>query len=344
MCDVAIQTSLDLYNAKLCRKPIKYSSHDILSFIGTISTESSDTYLNLVIRGVLFITYYHHFDTDLLILIQSSEQYPKLYKLIRVNYFSTVLSNIVITEYGNTPPQFNDILHNIINYIYEHSYDDNMCMQVLKGLKNKYGQLPKSLIIYLLSGEVSVSDMIKNKLYVDYKKYKFRNIIRKQLTDTFSEFTKDAEQIAIRIERSCYNKAIDQCKESSESYVRQWDSKRWIELYSEKTGTIFKHIDLNSTVVKIYGSLIPKILSNEINIDNIGYMTESELCPAANQDIRDNINFRMNQKIEIKTSTMFKCPACGVNKCTYEAKQLRSADEAINYICVCISCKKQFKV
>jgi DNA-directed RNA polymerase subunit M/transcription elongation factor TFIIS len=347
MGDVAIQTTLDIYNqknGKLFNKLIKYNAQDILSFIKTISTDLSDKYLNFVIRSVLYIAYYHHFDDDLFTLIISetnppSEHYTKLCKLIRVNYFNTVLSKLVISEYGHIPSNFNDILYSIIDYT-----DDITNMKVLKGLRNKYGQLPKSLIIYLINGDVSVSDMIKNKLYTDYKKYKFRNIIRKQLTDIFSKFSKDAEQIAIRIERSCYNKAIDQCKESSESYVRQWDSATWINLYSAKTAIVLKHIDYDSTVVEMYGSLIPKILSNEINIDTIGYMTESELCPIANQDIRDNINFRMNQKIEIKTSTMFKCPKCGVKKCTYESKQLRSADEAISYVCICINCSSQFVV
>ena len=342
MYDTVIQTTLDIYNAKSSLKQIKYNVQDILSFIKTINENFT---VDLVIRCVLYITYYNHFDDDLFMLIVSdtnSDTYSKLCKLIRVNYFNAILSKQILAEYGTIPSHLHDILYSIIDYTYV-AENDIVCMQVLKGLKNKYGQLPKSLIIYILNGDVLVSDMIKNKLYTDYKKYKFRNIIRTQITNIISKFNNtNAEQISIRIERSCYNKAIDQCKESSESYIRQWDSSMWINLYSAKTGIVIKHIDPESTVVKQYGSLMPKILSNEINIDNIGYMSEHELCPIANQGIRDNINHRMNQKIEIKTSTMFKCPKCGARDAEYKSVQLRGPDEPATYVCRCNKCKSRF--
>jgi DNA-directed RNA polymerase subunit M/transcription elongation factor TFIIS len=349
MYNTVIRTTLDIYNRKYAKsslKQIKYNVQDILSFINDNTlVENDDKYSDLVIRCVLYITYYQHFEDDLFVLMVSdtnSDTYIKLCKLVRVNYFNAILSKLILAEYGNIPSHLNDILYTIIDCTYTHE-SDNVCMQVLKGLRNKYGQLPKSLIIYVINGDVLVSDMIKNKIYTDYKKYKFRNIIRKQITDIISKFNNtNAEQIAIRIERSCYNKAIDQCKESSESYIRQWDSSMWINLYSAKTGIVIKHIDPESTVVEQYGSLIPKILSNEINIDNIGYMSEQELCPIANQGIRDNINHRMNQKIEIKTSTMFKCPKCGARDAEYKSVQLRGPDEPTTYVCRCNKCRSQF--
>jgi DNA-directed RNA polymerase subunit M/transcription elongation factor TFIIS len=162
------------------------------------------------------------------------------------------------------------------------------------------------------------------------------------MTDIISKFSKDAETIASRIERSCYNKAIDQCKSSSESYVRQWDSSMWINVYSAKTGIIFTYIDPESTVVKKYGNIIYKILSNEINMDDIGYMSEHELCPIANEHIRADITRRMNQKVEVKTTNMFKCPKCGTRDAEYKEVQLRGIDEPTTYKCKCNKCKTQF--
>ena len=343
MCEIAIQTALDVYNRKLDKcKPINYNVQEIIVYLHNISFDGSSSYIDLVIRCVLYIEYYHKFDIDLLTLI-TSDSHTELHKHIDVNYFKHELMKIVRSEYG-TDIDFTDLLYNIIECIYNTTLDDigNVCMHVLKGLKNRYGQLPKSLIIYLINKEVTVEDVIKNKLYIEYKKYKFRNIIRTKMTEIISKFSKNAESIAMRIERSCYNKAIDQCKSSSESYVRQWDSNMWINLYSAKTGIILTYIDPDSIIVEKYGNIIHKILSNEINMDNIGYMSENELCPIANEQIRIDINRRMNQKVETRSSNMFKCPKCGARDAEYKSVQLRGPDEPTTYVCRCNKCRTQF--
>ena len=344
MYENIIQTALDVYNKKISNKKISYNARELVDYLYNISSPAiNNQYIDLVIRCVLYISYYHKFNTNLFTLI-SSESHIELYKYIHVNYFENELLSIIKAEYIIIPSTYNELLYNLIDCIYNST--DNIgliCMQVLKGLKNKYGQLPKSLIIYLINKEVTIEDIIKNKLYIEYKKYKFRNIIRNRMTDIISKFSKDAEFISARIERSCYNKAIDQCKASSESYVRQWDSSMWINLYSAKTGIIFTHIDPDSLIVEKYGNIIHKILSNEINMDNIGYMSETELCPIANEQIRNDIIHRMNQKIEVKSTNMFKCPKCGARDAEYKEVQLRCADEPRTFVCRCNKCKSQFK-
>lgn len=352
MYENVIQTALDVYNKKISNKKISYNARELSDYLYNISNTTilssnlvNNRYLDLVIRCVLYISYYNKFNTDLFTLI-SSDSHIELYKYIYVNYFENELLSIIQSEYVIIPSTYNELLYNLIDCIYNNTDSQNIvliCMQVLKGLKNKYGQLSKSLIIYLINKEVTIEDIIKNKRYVEYKKYKFRNIIRNRMTDIISKFSKDAEFISARIERSCYNKAIDQCKASSESYVRQWDSSMWINLYSAKTGIIFTHIDPDSLIVEKYGNIIHKILSNEINMDNIGYMSETELCPIANERIRNDIIHRMNQKIEVKSTNMFKCPKCGARDAEYKEVQLRSADEPTTYVCRCNKCKSQFK-
>ena len=96
MYDTVIQTTLDIYNAKSSLKQIKYNVQDILSFIKTINENFT---VDLVIRCVLYITYYNHFDDDLFMLIVSdtnSDTYSKLCKLIRVNYFNAILSKQIL--------------------------------------------------------------------------------------------------------------------------------------------------------------------------------------------------------------------------------------------------------
>ena len=341
MYDSAIQAALDTYHSKKSNKLICYNVEEIVAYLNVIS---NNNYLDLVIRCVLYISYYNKFDVDLFVLI-ISDSHIELHKHIYVNYFEHDLLSIINAEYKTIPSDYVKLLYNLVEYIYNNTDYPNIgyvCKQVIKGLKNRYGQLPKSLIIYLINKEVTIEDLITNKLYIEYKKYKFRNIIRVQMTDIISKFSKDAEMIAARIERSCYNKAIDQCKLSSESYVRQWDSSMWINVYSAKTGIIFTHMDPDSTVVKKYGNIIYKILSNEINIDNIGYMSEYELCPIANEKIRIDINNRMNQKVEVRSSNMFKCPKCGTRDAEYKSVQLRGPDEPTTYVCRCNKCKQSF--
>ena len=48
------------------------------------------------------------------------------------------------------------------------------------------------------------------------------------------------------------------------------------------------------------------------------------------------------QKIEIKTSTMFKCPKCGARDAEYKSVQLRGPDEPATYVCRCNKCKSRF--
>lgn len=89
--------------------------------------------------------------------------------------------------------------------------------------------------------------------------------------------------------------------------------------------------------------LIIKVINGELPPEKMFTMTLDEMVPAANEDIRQEINIRQNIKIEMKTSKMYKCK-CGCNETLVESKQIRRADEPPTVTARCISCGRKWVV
>jgi DNA-directed RNA polymerase subunit M/transcription elongation factor TFIIS len=53
---------------------------------------------------------------------------------------------------------------------------------------------------------------------------------------------------------------------------------------------------------------------------------------------------RAEQKVAEKESNLFRCPHCGMRRCTYLEVQRRSLDEAPDYLCRCLNpqCGRRF--
>ena len=153
-------------------------------------------------------------------------------------------------------------------------------------------------------------------------------------------------EMAREIEVSCYNAAVRASKEAEDPPRRQWDSPAFVDIYGSRCGTINCLLDPFSAPSAAYGAtLAPRLFSAEVTPAALGMMTSKELCPAATAAERAEIANRTAQKVEMKESTLFRCPHCGARRCEYQEVQRRSLDEAPDYLCRCLAegCKRRFK-
>lgn len=143
-------------------------------------------------------------------------------------------------------------------------------------------------------------------------------------------------KICRKIERSCHNRTIFECKNDGED--RFWQNPLFTAKYSIICAKIVNNIDITSQV-NISASdptyTIKKIITGEFDLDLIANLSSWELNPQCNQAIINEINARKNIKVDVKTSDRKECPKCHERKVTYIETQTRAADEpsSIKYTC-----------
>lgn len=199
--------------------------------------------------------------------------------------------------------------------------------------------------IRFMQGNITVEDIIFFDITTINNNPRIQII--KLFTSLLYQYKQDKEFIletAKTIEKSCYNAIIKNSKQSEDPPCRQWDSPIFMEIYSNRCGIIYNLLDPKSATCKLYGStLLPQVLEETIDLKEIGFKTEKELCPQATQKERDEIAIRSEQHVIEKESNLFKCPNCKERRVTYREVQLRALDEAPDYLCKCLNCKHRFK-
>lgn len=149
--------------------------------------------------------------------------------------------------------------------------------------------------------------------------------------------------LAERIETACYNEAIRMAVSSEEPPHRIWSSPPFVDIYSTRCGIIAGALDPASSTCQQYGARVAaRVLSGELTPERLGGMTPQQLCPEATAGVKAEIERRSAQKVEMKASTLYKCPRCGVRRCTYTVVQLRGPDEPSSYQCTCLNCGSLF--
>lgn len=208
------------------------------------------------------------------------------------------------------------------------------------------GYFPDDILgIKFMNGDIQVKDILS------YDSSSINNNPRTQIIKMFVQllykYKKDKDfvlELAKKIEKSCYNAIIKNSKQSEDPPCRQWDSLIFIEIYSNRCGIIYNLLDPNSISCRTYGStLLQQVLDESIDLKDIGFKNEKELCPQATQKERDEIAIRSEQHVIEKESNLFKCPNCKERRVTYREVQLRALDEAPDYLCKCLNCKHRFK-
>jgi DNA-directed RNA polymerase subunit M/transcription elongation factor TFIIS len=153
-----------------------------------------------------------------------------------------------------------------------------------------------------------------------------------------------AEELAVAVERSCYNHVIEYCVQSAAAYTRNWESEDFVNLYSARCGTVLAHLDPRGSVTAAYGAhALDALLAGTMSAEEIGAADALTLNPSASEALRAELDTRSRQVVKQRVSTMFRCPKCGVKRCTYREAQTRSADEAQTILCRCLNCDTSFE-
>ena len=183
------------------------------------------------------------------------------------------------------------------------------------------------------------------------------------------------KETIISIESSILDASVDKAK--YQNIPTYWDSKEFVEQYSNTGYHVKINLDINSSVNRrdegtkyyfinlVYKAAIvnylrrlydkqpnasmllrmPKLVYDKIlryisstNIKTIGYMTSLEMNPNINQIYIDELNVRGQQMVKIKYSEMHVCYQCGNKKTQTREKQTRSLDEESTLFITCVIC------
>lgn len=211
-----------------------------------------------------------------------------------------------------------------------------------------YPDQPVALLLH--TNKITAKDAVDDKILMDYQTQGNREICRKKIIsmllkdDRLKKNRKHALELGTAIEKSCYLYVLHANKYSTTPCLRSWDDPAFVSLYSQRCGIICSQLDPEGSVNKTYkNNLIDKLLKKDIQAEKIGYMREDELCPKATLREREEIELRGKQKVDKKSSTLFKCPKCKERDCEYYEGQTRSLDESSTIYCTCLRCGFQFR-
>ena len=192
---------------------------------------------------------------------------------------------------------------------------------------NIYPDVPLPMKLYT---KKSYNQILRAKIilfmhcFVGYKEY--RNMEDKKKIN-----------LALKIEKACYNYSINKCREKNET--PHWRGDFFVGLYNSTCYRVAVNIDLDGTKGSNFGFLV---LQHKINISEIPKLTSIEMYPQKHKTILDRIEIGKQVKKTVKYTKMYVCGKCKNNKCTYESIQNRSLDECNSIRVTCIVCGFKF--
>jgi DNA-directed RNA polymerase subunit M/transcription elongation factor TFIIS len=227
----------------------------------------------------------------------------------------------------------------------------NAVRAVQRALPLQVGPFPGDVVaLKYLRQELSAADLVATARVPpadpDPREIMRRLLIRVLMRahSSYAEAPETALDAARAIEVSCYNAAVRASRESEDPPRRQWDSPAFVDIYGGRCGLISCLLDPESQSCREYGTgLVTRILDGSITLDELGSAPTKDLCPQATANERALLSKRAAQHIEEKESNLFRCPHCGVRRCTYTQVQRRALDEAPDYECYCLGCNRGFK-
>lgn len=148
----------------------------------------------------------------------------------------------------------------------------------------------------------------------------------------------DRSQIILDIERGCYNKTIEKCNKLM--IVKSWTSDEFVFIYRIYTNNVTKNLDMKCEVKN--NLLLNRLSTYEVNALDIAFMSNIELFPEKSSHITDKLNKRTNQKIKLKTTSMYTCRNCKGKCATMQEIQLRRIDESANTKLTCVFCNNSW--
>ena len=215
---------------------------------------------------------------------------------------------------------------------------------ILKKLVLNKGIFPEDNIsIKLLNNEIKLVDILTYEVKIEPRN-EIQHLIMLNLLKNpqFKMNTAYAKKIALKIENSCFKECVTYCSKTL-LIIARWTNTEFINYYSSKCGEIISLLDIDSMSCKAYDCiLIEKIINGSILPENIGNINIKLICSKAYEEEKKILDVRLSQKIDLKTSVLFRCPHCKARKCNYTVVQRRSLDEAPDYDCVCLVCLRRF--
>lgn len=263
-----------------------------------------------------------------------------------VQYISYILSNLIKQySFSFDPTYYSKLFEDEMFNIFTELEYIKRTSDIEKYILINEGFFPDDIaIIQFINDKTSVKDIL---LKIKTSDNNPRTQIIKMFTTLLYKYNPDknfALESAKAIEKSCYNAIIKNSKQSEDPPCRQWESSIFVEIYSNRCGIIYNLLDPKSISCKLYGrTLLDQLLNGSLDLKEIGFKSEKELCPQATQKERNEIAIRSEQHVIEKESNLFRCPNCKERRVTYREVQLRALDEAPDYLCKCLNCKHRFK-
>jgi len=153
--------------------------------------------------------------------------------------------------------------------------------------------------------------------------------------DLFRDMThKDQINIIVAIEKSCFNYAVRQI--NNRNFIPTWKSPEMTDIYNSICYKLTESLDCKSNLKS--DSTVERIVEKSIDLALISYMTDVELCPMNNIEIKLKVESRWKQNIDIKTTSIYTCDKCGEDQIMINRMQLRGQDEGTSTQCLCGYC------
>jgi DNA-directed RNA polymerase subunit RPC12/RpoP len=138
----------------------------------------------------------------------------------------------------------------------------------------------------------------------------------------------------LAIEESCYHHAVEIAK--AEVMSPSFLNPAFETLYRTKIMRITKNLDINSEVGDEHLAL--GLLGGIIDPRGVSKLDNKDLSPSRNMKLLEEHSSRLNQKISVKTSTLYRCRQCTRKETTVRSAQMRSLDEGETLIISCTWC------
>jgi len=141
----------------------------------------------------------------------------------------------------------------------------------------------------------------------------------------------DSATTARRITRGLALKVIDEA--AAQGIANNLQNQAFKNIYAAHFMKLISNLDPANG-----RHLIDMILAGMIDPVNVAALSSAEMNPEANAHVRDELALRLQQKVDVKFSTAYRCSKCGERKATYHESQDRAADEQSTINLRCLNC------
>lgn len=168
------------------------------------------------------------------------------------------------------------------------------------------------------------------------QRLRITNLIKQAMLSDASLSMKPKEEfdaIARRLERGCYNKTVAEFTTLHGDL--SWENQQFLQYYSSVAAKLAINLDAESSLQSDY---LIEYIKEATDLTTVADMSSVEINPMASKEERDMIDIRLQQKVEEKYTTRYRCGKCRKQKCSYREVQIAAADESCSYSLTCLEC------